>query len=115
MAHNQRSRRVFRYRFSWLWLSALALPLCVAVFAAPGVGSRPGGDFGAGAQSEHTKTGVDVLEEEKFAALRGKRVGLITNQTGVDSAGLRTIDVLAHAEGVKLVAIFSPEHGIAGN
>jgi uncharacterized protein YbbC (DUF1343 family) len=114
MAHNQRSRRVFRYRFDALWVSALMLPLCVAVFAAPGVGSRPRGNFGAGVQSEHTKTGVDVLEEEKFAALRGKRVGLITNQTGVDSAGHRTIDVLAHAEGVKLVAIFSPEHGIAG-
>jgi uncharacterized protein YbbC (DUF1343 family) len=41
-------------------------------------------------------------------------VGVITNQTGVDSQGRRTIDVLAHADGVKLVAIFSPEHGIAG-
>ncbi len=112
MAHNQRSRLVFRYRF--IRFPALALPLCIAVFAAPGVGSHPGRDFGVGAQSEHTKTGVDVLEEEKLAALRGKRVGLITNQTGVDSAGHRTIDVLAHAEGVKLVAIFSPEHGIAG-
>ena len=45
----------------------------------------------------------------------GKRVGLITNQTGVDSQGRRTIDVLAHAPGVKLVALFSPEHGIAGS
>ena len=64
--------------------------------------------------SLHTKTGIDVLEEENFAALRGKRVGLITNHTGVDSAGRRTIDALAHADGVKLVALFSPEHGIAG-
>jgi len=115
MAHNQRSRRVFRYSRYGLWLSVVSLPLCIAVFAPPGVWSRPGGDFGGGAQSERTKTGVDVLEEEKFGALRGKRVGLITNQTGVDSAGRRTIDVLAHAEGVKLVAIFSPEHGIAGH
>ena len=61
-----------------------------------------------------TQTGIDVLEAENFAALRGKRVGLITNQTGVDSAGRRTIDLLAHAEGVKLVALFSPEHGIRG-
>lgn len=60
------------------------------------------------------KTGIDVLEELKFAPLRGKRVGLITNQTGVDASGRRTIDVLAHAPGVKLVAIFSPEHGIFG-
>ncbi|MGC2421723.1 MAG: exo-beta-N-acetylmuramidase NamZ domain-containing protein [Candidatus Acidiferrales bacterium] len=62
-----------------------------------------------------TKTGIDVLEEEHFAPLRGKRVGLITNQTGVDMAGRRTIDVLAHAPGVKLVALFSPEHGISGS
>ncbi len=59
-------------------------------------------------------TGIDVLEAQNFAALQGKRVGLITNHTGVDSAGRRTIDVLAHAPGVKLVALFSPEHGIAG-
>jgi uncharacterized protein YbbC (DUF1343 family) len=62
-----------------------------------------------------TRTGIDVLEQEKFAALRGKRVGLITNQTGVDSQGRRTIDLLAKAPGVKLVAVFSPEHGLAGN
>jgi uncharacterized protein YbbC (DUF1343 family)/CubicO group peptidase (beta-lactamase class C family) len=61
-----------------------------------------------------TETGIDVLEENQFAPLRGKRVGLITNHTGVDSAGRRTIDVLAKAEGVHLVALFSPEHGIAG-
>ena len=66
------------------------------------------------------RTGIDVLEIEKFAPLRTKgregpvRIGLITNQTGVDSKGRRTIDLLAHAEGVKLVAIFSPEHGIEG-
>ena len=64
--------------------------------------------------SDHTKTGIDVLEEQQFAPLRGKRVGLITNQTGVDAAGRRTIDLLAHANGVQLVAIFSPEHGLAG-
>jgi uncharacterized protein YbbC (DUF1343 family) len=61
-----------------------------------------------------TQTGIDVLEAENFAPLRGKRVGFITNQTGVDSAGRRTIDLLAHAKGVKLVALFSPEHGIRG-
>jgi uncharacterized protein YbbC (DUF1343 family) len=64
--------------------------------------------------SEATKAGVDVLESENFAPLRGKHVGVITNHTGIDSQGRRTIDVLAHAPGVKLVAIFSPEHGIAG-
>lgn len=63
---------------------------------------------------QQTMTGIDVLEAQNFAALQGKRVGLITNHTGVDSAGRRTVDVLAHAAGVKLVALFSPEHGIAG-
>ncbi|MGA8230073.1 MAG: exo-beta-N-acetylmuramidase NamZ domain-containing protein [Candidatus Acidiferrales bacterium] len=62
----------------------------------------------------HTQTGIDVLEAQHFAPLQGKHVGLITNQTGIDSLGRRTIDVLAKAEGVKLVALFSPEHGIEG-
>jgi uncharacterized protein YbbC (DUF1343 family) len=62
----------------------------------------------------HTLTGIDVLELENFAPLKGKRVGLITNQTGVDSQGRRTVDVLRAAAGVKLVVLFSPEHGIAG-
>ena len=66
------------------------------------------------AASDHTKTGIDVLEDEQFARLRGKRIGLITNQTGVDAIGRRTIDVLAHAEGVHLAAIFGPEHGLNG-
>ena len=59
-------------------------------------------------------TGIDVLEAQGFAPLQGKRIGLLTNQTGLDSAGRRTIDVLAHAPGVQLTAIFSPEHGVAG-
>jgi len=58
--------------------------------------------------------GVDVLEERNFDPLHGKRVGLVTNQTGVDAHGRRTIDVLRSAPGVRLVALFSPEHGIAG-
>lgn len=62
----------------------------------------------------HTLTGIDVLELENFAPLKGKRIGLITNQTGVDSQSRRTIDLLKAAPGVKLVALFSPEHGIAG-
>jgi len=60
------------------------------------------------------QTGLDVLEAEKFAALRGKHVGLITNHTGQDFQGKTTMELLAHASGVQLVALFSPEHGIAG-
>jgi uncharacterized protein YbbC (DUF1343 family) len=62
----------------------------------------------------HVLTGIDVLETQKFAPLAGKRVGLITNQTGIDRNRRSTIDLLAHAPGVKLVALFSPEHGIRG-
>lgn len=58
--------------------------------------------------------GIDALEGQRFEALRGKQVGLITNQTGVDSKGRSTADVLAKAPGVKLIALFSPEHGIRG-
>ena len=60
------------------------------------------------------QTGLDVLESENFAALKGMRIGLITNHSGLDSEGRRNIDLLAHAPGVKLVALFSPEHGLAG-
>jgi uncharacterized protein YbbC (DUF1343 family) len=59
--------------------------------------------------------GLDVLEAQKFAALKGKRIGLITNHTGVDFNGKSSIELLAHAPGVELVALFSPEHGIAGH
>ena len=73
---------------------------------------------GAGARRDvarngATKTGLDVWEEEKFQALAGKRVGLITNQTGIDRTGRRNVDVMKQA-GVNVAAIFSPEHGIAG-
>ena len=61
------------------------------------------------------QTGLDVLEAEKFAPLRGKHIGLITNHTGLDYQERTTINVLAHAPGVRVVALFSPEHGIAGH
>lgn len=59
-------------------------------------------------------TGIDVLARDGFKQLQGRRVGLITNHTGLDRDGRRTIDLLANAPGVKLVTIFGPEHGIAG-
>jgi uncharacterized protein YbbC (DUF1343 family) len=66
------------------------------------------------------KTGIDVLEEHHFAGLHPAKggnprsIGLLTNQTGVDSEGRRTIDVLANVPGISLDAIFSPEHGMTG-
>jgi uncharacterized protein YbbC (DUF1343 family)/CubicO group peptidase (beta-lactamase class C family) len=59
-------------------------------------------------------TGIDVLERDKFRQLAGLRVGLVTNHTGRNREGRQTIDVLNKAPGVKLVALFSPEHGIRG-
>ncbi|WP_395750326.1 exo-beta-N-acetylmuramidase NamZ domain-containing protein [Prosthecobacter sp.] len=58
--------------------------------------------------------GIDVLARRKFSDLRGKRIGLITNQTGIDAQRHSTIDLLANAPEVKLKKLFSPEHGIRG-
>lgn len=64
------------------------------------------------------QAGIDVLEKHNFEEIRGaaakRRIGLLTNQTGVDAQGRRTIDVLAGAPGISLDAIFSPEHGVTG-
>src|SRR5258708_2549366 len=65
-------------------------------------------------RSGRVQTGLDVLEVQKFAALRNKHVGLITNHTGLDSEGRSIADLISHAPGVHLVALFSPEHGLAG-
>ena len=64
--------------------------------------------------SRKVQTGIDVLAKEKFGPLAGLRVGLITNHSGIDSTGRRTVDLLHKSPGVKLVAIFSPEHGFFG-
>ena len=71
------------------------------------------------ARNGDVKAGIDVLEAHDFRELRANashpvRVGLVTNQTGIDARGIRTADILVRASGVKLAAIFSPEHGIAG-
>ena len=64
------------------------------------------------------QAGIDVLEAHNFEEIRGtagkKKIGLLTNQTGVDGQGRRTIDVLAQAPAISLQAIFSPEHGVTG-
>jgi uncharacterized protein YbbC (DUF1343 family) len=70
------------------------------------------------ARNGTVKNGIDVLEAHGFDLLqiagRKKKIGLVTNQTGLDAEGRRTIDVLAQAPGVSLEAIFSPEHGVTG-
>jgi uncharacterized protein YbbC (DUF1343 family)/CubicO group peptidase (beta-lactamase class C family) len=64
--------------------------------------------------STRVLTGIDVLERDNFKPLAGMRIGLVTNHTGRDREGRQTIDVLFRASAVKLVALFSPEHGIRG-
>lgn len=60
-------------------------------------------------------SGLEVLRADNFAPLRGKRVGLVTNPTGVDSRLRTTIDILHAAPGVTLAALFAPEHGVRGD
>ena len=59
-------------------------------------------------------TGLDVLVRQNFAPFAGYSIGLVTNHTGVDARGLRNIDLLYSAPGVRLAAIFTPEHGLGG-
>lgn len=61
------------------------------------------------------KTGIEVLRDGGFEQLKGKRVGLITNPTGVDANLKSTIDILHEADGVTLTALFAPEHGVRGD
>ncbi len=69
----------------------------------------------AGGQKPKVKSGIEVLRDRGFEGLKGKRVGLITNPTGITSTFQQTIDVLYTAPNVKLVALFGPEHGVRGD
>ena len=76
------------------------------------------GDAGkpaAGAGKPVVRPGIEVLERMGFAPLKGKRVGLVTNPSGVDRNLRSTIDILYNAEGVDVVALFGPEHGVRGD
>jgi uncharacterized protein YbbC (DUF1343 family) len=67
-----------------------------------------------GQQTPRVEPGITVLIRDSVELIRGKRVGLITNHTAVDASGKSSIDLLNSAPGVKLVALFAPEHGIRG-
>src|SRR5712692_2487644 len=86
-----RSHRVFL-------LKGLALA-ALAMFARPAAGQ--------------VRPGITVLLADSAHLIRGKRLGLLTNQTGIDSAGHRDVDLLL-AGGYHLIALFSPEHGFRG-
>ena len=66
-------------------------------------------------QNIKIKTGIEVLKDQNFKILEGKRVGLITNPTGVDNNLKSTIDILNEAPNVNLVALYGPEHGVRGD
>ena len=71
--------------------------------------------FTASVNAATVQTGIEVLRADGFKLLEGKRVGLTTNPTGVDSNLKSTIDILWEAENVNLVALYGPEHGVRGN
>jgi uncharacterized protein YbbC (DUF1343 family)/CubicO group peptidase (beta-lactamase class C family) len=102
-------------------LNPLRSKIATAVAAAFGVeGAAPvyetleaGSVRRMSAPNHEVLTGLDVMEATKFAEFAGKRVGLITNHTGLDRAGQRNIDAM-RAAGVRLTILFSPEHGLTG-
>ncbi|MBK5258121.1 MAG: DUF1343 domain-containing protein [Thermoanaerobaculia bacterium] len=81
---------------------------------AAALAKRPGGGVRWVIGGGDAQNGIDVLAASGYEPLRGLRVGLITNHTGIDRTGNPTIDLLRSAPGVDLVALFSPEHGIRG-
>jgi uncharacterized protein YbbC (DUF1343 family) len=92
-------------------IQALLLWSCVAVLA--GCHSMPGKNVSAGGSP--VKPGVEVLFEKHLDLIRGKRVGLITNPTGVDSHLVSIIERFRQQPDIKLVALYGPEHGVRGN
>ncbi|MAB59696.1 MAG: hypothetical protein CMO46_04025, partial [Verrucomicrobiales bacterium] len=71
--------------------------------------------FTSSADNPSVLLGIDQIENENFSILEGKRVGLITNQTGVNSKGVKTRSVLFNSSKVNLVALYTPEHGLDGD
>jgi len=101
--------------------TALAVVLALAACAGDSPADRQGGEASpgalqeaAGALSNEVRPGIDVLLEDSLHLVRGRRVGLVTNHTGLDRGGRSSIDRLAEHPEVELVALYSPEHGIAG-
>ena len=108
-----------RARIATIAASALTAPTLDTLAGARMTGT----DFGAVADPgrpvastpmTRVLPGIDVLARDGFAVLKGRKVGLVTNHTGLASTGASTIDVLHTAPGVTLVSLFSPEHGIRG-
>ncbi len=111
---SQATQKSFRSKFSRLIAlyltffaadAALMRPMCAQTALEPRA---------IAAQSAAVLLGIDVLEARGFDILQGKRVGLVTNQSGRSWGGEATIEVLRRAPGVQLIALFAPEHGVRG-
>ncbi len=111
--HPKRRPPVTALRAKVATITAAALGVDIPGAILNGYNESMGGVRRAVARTGGVETGLDVLVKEKFARLQGKRVGLVTNQTGLTRDGKRNIDVMV-AAGVRLTAIYSPEHGIFG-
>ncbi|HAL55967.1 MAG TPA: DUF1343 domain-containing protein [Bacteroidetes bacterium] len=98
-----RLRQLFRFVLSPTLMVSLLYPAVL-----PAQAKRP-------PDQPVVKPGIDVLRARNFDLLRGKRVGLITNPTGISADGEQTVDILFQAKEVKLVALFGPEHGVRGD
>jgi uncharacterized protein YbbC (DUF1343 family)/CubicO group peptidase (beta-lactamase class C family) len=94
------------------WSPVTGAPAGATSGAADAPGNGPPAP--AAAAGARILSGLDALVQQNFAMLTGKSVGLVTNHTGVDVRGRRAIDLIADAPGVRLQAIFSPEHGMTG-
>ncbi len=96
-------------------LVAAALPMGKpADPSTPGAGKISMGGRGQADPPPRVRTGIEVLAASGFASLQGKNIGVITNHTGLDAGGRSTVKLLLQAPGVKVRAIFSPEHGLSG-
>lgn len=111
--HPKRRPPVTALRAKVATIAAAAMGVDVPGAVLNGYNESMGGIRRAIGRVGSVETGLDVLVKEKFARLQGKRVGLVTNHTGLTRDGKRNIDEMA-AAGVNLTAIFSPEHGIFG-
>jgi uncharacterized protein YbbC (DUF1343 family) len=97
-----------------IWLSAILASAGACALSSAAQPAVPGQKKHTSGRPGRVQVGLDVLESEKFAPLRGKHVGLITNHTGLDAQGRPAIQIFSKAPGFELVALFSPEHGISG-
>jgi len=96
------------YFLRYSYLSSLLRFILICIFALIGCSSL------ASQTKKAVRTGLDIVVAGGFSEFKGKRVGLITNHTGVDRQGQHIADLFKHAEEVELVALFGPEHGVRG-